>query len=539
MHVRRLAALLVAAPLVLAACSGSGGGGGGTIAAPSHATADNRPVKSGGTLALALSTDPDALDPATSTTFVGREVFTSICQKLYDINAQSQLIPQLATSLPQMSADGKTATIHLRTGIKFNDGTPFDAAAVKTTLDRNRTWAKSARQADLKAVSNVTVVNPSTVQLTLSHPFTPLTAQLADRAGMIVSPTQLKKLGNDNFGTDPVCVGPFQFASRTSGSEIVVKKSPYFYDKSEVKLNEVDYKIIVDPNVRAANLKSGDVQAAEELATTSVPSLQADPNVKVVAGGGLGYANIEINVGNVHGSTATSGKVNTPLGSHPELRQAFELALDRTAINKAVFNGLYQPDCSPIPLKSPFRTPTTCTTTDLAKAKALVAQSGVKTPIAVTMLVADDSTDERLGEVIQSMVKPAGFDLKIRPLDFVTELTQSAAGTFDVMMDAWSGRVDPDGQFAGLVTTAGASNYSGLADPTVDSLLSQASSISDVTQRAALYAKVVAELQKQNAQIYLYHTEYYLGLSNKIAGVGFYADGLPRFITAGYAESSK
>jgi peptide/nickel transport system substrate-binding protein len=383
------------------------------------------------------------------------------------------------------------------------------------------------------------VVNPSTVRLTLSHPFAPLTAQLADRAGMIVSPTQLKKLGNDNFGTDPVCVGPFEFASRTSGSEIVVKKSPYFYDKAEVKLNEVDYKIIVDPNVRAANLKSGDVQAAEELATTSVAGLKADPNVKVVAGGGLGYANVEINVGNVHGSTAKSGKVNTPLGSHPELRQAFELALDRKAINTAVFNGLYQPDCSPIPLDSQYRSATTCTTPDLAKAKALVARSGVKTPIPVTMLVPDDSTDERLGQVIQSMVKPAGFDLKIRPLDFVTELTQSASGDFDVMLDAWSGRVDPDGNLSGLVTTGAASNYSGLADPTVDKLVRQASSITDVKQRTAVYAKVVARLQQLNALIYLYHSEYYLGLSNKIAGVGFYADGLPRFITAGYATSAK
>ncbi len=113
---------------------------------------------------MALSADPDALDPSTSTTLIGREVFTSLCEKLYDIDANSTIVPQLASGLPTMSADGKTATIKLRGGVKFNDGTAFDAAAVKKSLDRHRTWKKSARISDLAAVSKVDVVDPSTVK---------------------------------------------------------------------------------------------------------------------------------------------------------------------------------------------------------------------------------------------------------------------------------------------------------------------------------------------------------------------------------------
>ncbi len=537
MRIRRLTAVLMAAPLTLAACSGSGSTG--HVAAPSKATTDNRPVKNGGKLTVALSADPDALDPATSTTLVGREVFASMCQKLYDIDSSSHLVPQLATALPQMSADGKTATIKLRTGVKFNDGTTLDAAAVKKTLDRDRTWSKSARQSDLAAVSKVTVVDPATVRLTLSRAFTPLTAQLADRAGMILSPAALGKLGDDNFGTAPVCAGPFQFASRTSGSEIVVKRSPYFYDKSKVKLDEIDYKIIVDPNVRAANLKSGDVQVADNLATTSVAGLKSDPDTKVVAGGGLGYGNVEINIGNANGSTEKAGPVDTALGKSPQLRQAFELALDRSAINKAVFNGLNQPDCSPLPLDSQFRTKTTCSSLNVAQAKSLVAKSGVKTPIPVSMMVPDDSTDERLGQVIQSMTKAAGFAVTIKPIDFATELAQAASGKFDTMVDAWSGRVDPDGNLSNLVTSRGAVNYSGVSDPGVDNPIKQAAAITDVQQRSALYAKAVARLQQLRGLIYLYHSEYYLGLNKNIAGVGYYADGIPRFITAGYATGAK
>jgi peptide/nickel transport system substrate-binding protein len=537
MQVRRLTAALVLASLTtLSACSSSDSGG--TTTAPSRAASDNRAVKTGGTLTIALNADPDALDPSTGTTLVGREVFTSICEKLYDINSQSKLVPMLATSLPQMSADGKTATIKVRSGIKFNDGTPFDAAAVKKSLDRHRTWSKSARQQDLASVSDVTVVNPTTVKFTLSKPFTPLTAQLADRAGMIMSPTALDKLG-DNFGTAPVCVGPFQFESRTSGNQIVVKKSPYYYDKSKVKLDRVIYKIIVDPNVRAANLRSGDIQIADSLATTSVNGLESDPNLTVVAGGGLGYGSIEINISNANGSTKPPGKVNTPLAQHPELREAFELALDREAINKAVYNGLYQPDCSPIPLKSEFRSKTACTPHDVAKAKELVKQSGVKTPIPVTLQVPDDSTDMRLGQVIQSMTKKAGFTVKVRPIDFATGLEQGAAGTFDTMIEAWSGRVDPDGNLTSLVTGGGAINYSGVTDPKIDDPIAQAAAESDPAKRKALYAQAVQRLTEVRGIIYLYHSEYYLGLNKNIAGVEYYADGLPRFKTAGYAADSK
>lgn len=533
---RRLAAVLLAAPLTLTACSGSGGG---PVTAPSKATADNRPVRAGGTLTVALSADPDELDPTTSTTLVGREVFASMCSKLYDIDAGNRIVPQLATAPPRMSADGRTATIHLRSGVRFNDGTPFNAAAVKKTLDRDRTWSKSARSADLAAVSKVTAVGPDTVRLSLSRPFTPLAGILSDRAGMILSPAQLDRLGNDDFGTHPVCVGPFSFANRVSGSEIVVKRSPYFYDRSQVKLNEVDYKIIVDPNVRDANLKSGDVQVADNLATTSVADLKADKAVRVVAGGGLGYGDIDINIGDAHGSTQKPGTVGTPLARHPQLRQAFELALDRQDINKAVFNGLYQPDCSPLPLDSRYRARTTCLPHDLAEAKSLVAASGAHTPIPVTMAVPDDSTNERLGQVIQSMTKAAGFDVRIRPLDFATELAQAAQGRFDTMLDAWSGRIDPDGDLSALVTSRGAINYSGLSDPVIDSAVTKASETTDTARRTALYASVVRQLQRQRGQIYLYHSEYYLGIAKNVARVGYYADGIPRFTTAGFVSGAK
>jgi peptide/nickel transport system substrate-binding protein len=535
MRPRRLAAALAALPLALAAaCSGSG-----TTSAPkvSGAAADNRPVKNGGTLTIALDADPDALDPTTATTLNGRMVFTSLCEKLYDIDANTKLVPQLATALPQLSADAKTATIKLRSGIKFNDGTPFDAAAVKKSLDRHRTLKESARAKELGAVEKVDVVDPSTVRLTLSRPFAPLTAQLADRAGMILSPAALDKLG-DNFGTAPVCVGPFKFSSRTSGSQIVVDRAPDYYAPNKVKLNRIIYKIIIDPNVRATNLKSGDIQIATRPRPTTIPGLQSDKNLRTVAatGTGLGFYGMHMNIGNVKGATEKYGAVNTALGKSPQLRQAFELSLDRTAINKTVFSGMHQPDCGPLPLDSPYRSPITCSKRDVAQAKRLVAQSGVKTPIPVTLTTANDSENIRLGEVIQQMTKETGFAVKVRPIEFATLLEEADAGTFDAALDGWSGRVDPDGNLSNQITTGGANNYAGMSDPGIDDPIREASATLDVAKRRDLYAKAIQRAAELRGYIYIYRQREYLGMNKSIAGVQFFADGLPRLTTAGYAQ---
>ena len=102
-------------------------------------------TKDGGTITIALAEDPDALDPTLARTFVGRMVFLHMCEKLYDLNSKLNIVPQLAASLPTLSADKKTMTIKVRTGVRFNDGTPFNPSAVKVSLDRHRTLTGSAR----------------------------------------------------------------------------------------------------------------------------------------------------------------------------------------------------------------------------------------------------------------------------------------------------------------------------------------------------------------------------------------------------------
>jgi peptide/nickel transport system substrate-binding protein len=532
---RRRAALMpvaLASVTLVGACSG-GANAPGATGGSALATGEAR---AGGDLTLALAEDPDALDPTLARTLVSREVFVNMCEKLYDVDESLELVPQLAAELPEVSGDGTTVTIKIRDDVTFNDGTKMDAQAVKTSLDRHRTLEGSARKSELSAVTAVDVVDPSTVTLTLSAPFAPLTAQLADRAGMIMSPAQLEKLG-DQFATDPVCAGPFEFVSRTPGSEIVLKKSTDYYDADKVKLDGLSFTIITDANVRQANVKSGDVQVAERIAATDVAALESDPAVRLIGQDSLGYQGVTINVGNVAGVGEPAGKVDTPLGGSPDLRKAFELSLDREVINQVVFAGKNKTGCTPLPPASPyFDESITCSSRDLEEAKRLVAASGIPTPIPVRLSVSTSPDNLRLGQVIQGQAKEAGFDVKVESSEFASALDAADAGQFDTLQVGWSGRIDPDGNMYNHLHSGAPLNTSGESNPELDAALDAARLTSDEGERKTLYTQAIEIVNEDRPIIYLYHPVNYLATAPDVTGVAYYADGLPRMKTAGYAN---
>lgn len=502
---------MAAASLMLVSCS----------ATPSGGSNAAEPI-AGGVAVVALSDEPDTLDPTVANTFVARVVFTAFCEKLYDSNDNLELVPQLAASLPVTSDDGLTVDIALREGIVFNDGTPFNADAVKITLDRNLTLDTSSRKKELAALQSVEVVDDNNIRLILSRPFSPLGAQLADRAGAIMSPTALEALGLD-FGTDPVCVGPFDFTDRVPGSEINFTKSDYYYDKDIVKLDGVTYKFITDPNIRAANLRSSDINAAERLNASDVEQLGAD-GVDVLDVSAIGYQGLTINIDPTMSSS--------PLASSVELRKAFELSIDRDALNTVVFAGQTTPDCVPFPKQMVFRpADIQCSEFDPDAARALVEASGETLPIPVELLIPARPTDQKTAEVIQQMANDVGFDVTIKPVEFVSALDLGRAGNFDMFLIGWSGRMDPDGDMNDLLTTGGTNNYSRMADSTVDSLISEAASVTETDARQDLYGQALDRIEEVKPLIYLYHDTWFLGLAD-ITGVEYSSDAIPRFTTA-------
>src|SRR3954471_6477888 len=153
-------------------------------------------------LRIGLGDDPDVLDPSLSRTYTARIVFATVCDKLFDIDDKANIVPQLALG-HETSADGKAVTIKLRPGVKFHDGEPLTAEAAKYSIDRHLTMKGSFRKPEIGTIDSVEVVDPLTVRLNLKAPFSPLLAQLTDRAGMMVSPKAAEAAG-DKFGLKPV-----------------------------------------------------------------------------------------------------------------------------------------------------------------------------------------------------------------------------------------------------------------------------------------------------------------------------------------------
>ena len=481
------------------------------------------------TLTIGLNQDPDLLDPTLSRTYVGRIIFAQMCEKLYEIDEGLKISPQLAADLPAFSDGGKTVTIKLRSGVKFNDGTAMTAEAVKFSLDRHREMKGSNRRSELDHVDAVDVVDPLTIRLRLKAPFSPLVAILADRAGMPVSPTQARKL-DDKFATAPVCVGPWAFAERVAQDRIVLDKSTHYFDPGQAKFDRLVFRIITDDNVRLANLRSGDIDFMHLVNPTHATSLKKETKFEVASVTGIGYSGLNINLRNKNGKPpAAPGDIGTPLANDPRVREAFELTIDREALNQVVWEGQYTPDCTPISPVSPFYDKSRkCPVRDVTRAKKLLADAGLANGYSFELTVQNEPPQRRVGEVIQQMAKEAGFNVSIRPSEFAAALNDDDAGKLPAFLVGWSGRVDPDANIHQFHTCQGSLNTTQACDETVDSLLNRAREVSDMKERGELYRQALDRFAARRNILYLYHLNYIVAFPKNLKGYKAVPDGLIR-----------
>jgi peptide/nickel transport system substrate-binding protein len=471
------------------------------------------------TLRIALREDPDILDPTLAGTYVGRIVFAGLCDKLFDIDEKLQIVPQLA--LGYEWADPRTLVIHLRPNVTFQDNEPFDAAAVKYTMQRYLTFPGSYRRGEISMIDHVEVVDPLTVRLVLKSPSSPLLSILTDRSGMIIAPKAAEAEGKD-FGLHPVCTGPFKFTERVAQDRIVLDRYPGYWDAANIHFDRVIYQPMPDPAVQLANLHTGNIDLAERVLPSDVAEVKRDPKLRIVTSPALGYVSIIFNLANGERSKA-------PIGQSPLLRQAFEAAIDRQALVDVVFNGIYQPTAQAMPPASPLYVKgIEPAPRDIDKAKALVKQSGVATPIPVTIMVPNTPDQTQLVEVIQSMVHDAGFEVKINPIDVAAFLSAGSQGNFEAGIIAWSGRPDPDGNLYVFLHSGIGQNYGHYANPVVDAALDAARTVTDPAARLADYARMMQQERQDLPTIYLYHPVNIVGLSAKLSGFRPVPDGLIR-----------
>jgi peptide/nickel transport system substrate-binding protein len=473
------------------------------------------------TLRIGLAEDPDMLDPTLGRTYVGRIVFASFCDKLFDIDEKLNIVPQLALS-HQTSADGKEMTIKLRPGVKFHDGEPFDAEAAKFSIDRHLTFPTSFRKPELAAVDHVDVVDPLTIKLVLKTPFSPLIAQLTDRAGMMVSPKAAKEAG-DKFGLKPICAGPYKFVERVQQDRIVFEKFADYWNKDNVFIDRVVYLPIVDATVRLANLKSGGLDLIERVLATDIKDVRADSRLKLSTALELGYFGLTLNINN--------DKNKGALSQSAKVRQALDLSFDREAINQVVFNGEFKPGNQWVSPEHPYyQKAFPVRGRDIAKAKALLKEAGATLPVAVDMMVPKGSENEAVAQVLQSMASEAGFDLKIRLIEFATSFKQAQAGEFQAFLIGWSGRIDPDGNSYVFLHDKAPQNDGGYSNPEADKALEEARLITDPAQRKAIYEKLTRIVLDDEPLIYLYHRKLLIAHTTKLEGYKQMPDGLVRVI---------
>ena len=469
------------------------------------------------TLRIGLAEDPDTLDPTLSRTFVSGVVRTALCDRLFDIGLELEIVPQLATEW-KWTDNQMGLVIKLRRGVKFHDGEPFDAAAVKYNIERHLTTPGSTRKRDISAITSVEVIDDDTAKLVLSAPFAPLLSKLAGPAGTMISPKAARE--GENFGSHPICAGPFTFVERVAQDRIVVERFGDYWDKDKVKLDRIVYLPIPDTTVRLANLQSGGLDLVA-VAASDLETVRKDPRLKLAVVNGLGYSGITINVANGERS-------KLPLGQDARVRQALELSIDREALNQVVFNGENQPGNQWIAPTNPYYIrELPIPERDVAKAKALLAAAGAPNPV-VALTATNNPVVLQTAQVVQAMAKDAGFDIRIQASEFASALQHTAEGDFEAFMVGWTGSVDPDGNIYNLVTCNSPFNDGHYCNLEVDRELDAARTLDTGADRLAHYRKVAEHILQDLPLIYLYHAKWLYAYTARLSGFTPYPDGLIR-----------
>jgi peptide/nickel transport system substrate-binding protein len=479
----------------------------------------------GGTLRAGLEADPPNMDPHRSTAAVDRQVFQNLYDKLVDTDENLAIVPMLALSWT-ISPDGKTVTFRLRQGVKFHDGTPFNAEAVKYNVDRMQDPNfPSARRSEVRPIQKVTAVDPYTVQFTLEKPYSPLLYVLTDRAGMMVSPAEAQKAGT-NFALHPVGTGPFMFVEKVPQDHITLQRNPDYWQKDEPYLDRITYRPFPDDNARVANVKSGDVDIIN-----MVPLPQVKQLAKEAAEPGARFRLLE------HGAFQWNGiwlNTTRPPFDNKLLRQAFNATIDRNVIADVVLQGAAYPAYSFFPNGTPAYDPTwKIPPRNVPLAKEKLQAAGQPGGFSFTLLVPPRQDQQAIAQAVQSMAADAGIQVKIQIVEFGTQLTTMDHLQHEAGLLGWSGRPDPDFDIYPFMTESGIGSFNdaGYTNPRVQTLLDAARLLNDMAQRKRAYRQVTEILAEDMPYVWLYFQKEYKLASTKVQGFVHVPDGMMRFRT--------
>ncbi|GAC1388626.1 MAG: ABC transporter substrate-binding protein [Ktedonobacteraceae bacterium] len=486
-HTKKTAASLVLLFLALATILAACGGG-----SPSSTTQ----TKTGGNLSVGLNADVVTLDPLRSSALVDRQVMLNMYDTLVKVNSQNALVPDLATSWSYTTPT--TLVFTLRSDVMFQDGTPFNADAVVFNINRILSTTSSPRHSEISSVQSVQSVDASHVQFNLKKAFSPLLAALTDRAGMMLSPTAVQKLGTTigNVATGAGS-GPFMFSAWVKGDHLVITRNPHYWQKDAQGralpyLQSIRYRPITNESVMFSNLETGTINSADTLAPNDVASAKSNATLTYKQSAGLSFFGVMLNT-----KAAPFQNVH--------VRRAVEWGVNRQEILTNVLKGIGVVAQGPIsPNSWAYNSSFAPYTYNVNNAKSELSQGGGN--ISFTLLIASGSPlNVQEAQFIQSELQPAGITVNIKQETFATLLSDTDSHNFQAALLGWSGRTDPDGNMYSWFHTGGGNNSMQYSNPQVDSLLEAARTSSDQTQRTAAYQQAEQLILQDASYVFINH----------------------------------
>ena len=469
-------------------------------------------------LRVGLYVEAATMAPHLSGSKIDRQIYHNIFDPLVVIDDKLEVKPNLAESW--QTPDPRTLIFKLRQGVKFHDGTDFNAEAAKFNFDRMATEPKSVRKGEVANIASAEVVDAYTLKLNLKQPDAPLLATLTDRAGMMISPAAIKKFGADlEHDITGAGTGPFQFAEWVKDDHLLLKRNENYWNKDAGPyLEQVRYRPIPDDTVKLQSLQAGEIDVLDYLAPRNVPLAKTDTSLVVI---------------DVPSLAAFWYQLNTtrPPFDNKALRQAVMYAIDTDAIVKGVWLGVGVPANGPIsPSSWAYDNSIMAVTRDLDKAKAKLAEAGLSAP-SFTHNIGNTPIETQQAEVVKAQLAEAGITMNINVLDGARLLAEGNAKTFDTSTYQWSGRPDPDGNtYQFFHTTPGTSlNWSGFSNPQADEILEKTRQVSDHAERKQLYSQLIQLLREEVPAIFIVHPIEPKAFSPKVQGYDAVPDGMMRF----------
>lgn len=367
---------------------------------------------------IGMTLEPPGLDPTTgAAAAIGEIVHFNILEGLTRINENGSVAPLLAESW-SIEPDGKSYTFKLRRGVKFHDGEAFDAADVKFSFERAKAEGSTnkAKKAVFDNIARIDTPDPHTVILTLNQPDGTLLFRLGENTAVILDPKTAA-----GAATRPVGTGPFKFDSWAKGSSVTMSRWDGFRNASTNRLKKVTFRFINDPAAQAAALLAGDVDAVPRFqATQSVQQFKADGRFTVSVGGTEGKTIVSIN------------NKRKPFDD-VRVRRAISHAIDRKAVIAGAMDGFGTPIGSHmVPSDAGYIDLTGTYPHDPERAKALLKEAGVATPLNVTLTLPPPAYARKGGEIVAAQLAKVGINAKIENVEWAQWLSGAFKGNFDL-----------------------------------------------------------------------------------------------------------